>query len=131
MIKFVQYSTNVGYFVKNEHTYYNYSYILNGKDDTEKPTNREIRERALLELCRKFKPLQTRAIQTALKIMENEQGADQNRLKAAVFLSQTYRQLLIDTFNKDYDEDEGEEIQQGPKAPVFSLTMINSPEDNK
>ena len=102
------------------------------KDGTEeKPTNREIRERALLELCRKFKPLQTRAIQTALKIMENEQGADQNRLKAAVFLSQTYRQLLIDTFNKDYDEDEGEEIQQGPKAPVFSLTMINSPEDNK
>lgn len=101
------------------------------KDGTEKPTNREIRERSLLELCRKFKPLQTRAIQTALKIMENEQGADQNRLKAAVFLSQTYRQLLIDTFNKDYDEDEGEEIQQGPKAPVFSLTMINSPEDNK
>ena len=37
MIKFVQYSTNVGYFVKNEHTYYNYSYILNGKDASECP----------------------------------------------------------------------------------------------
>lgn len=100
------------------------------KDDTEKPTNREIRERALLELCRKFKPLQTRAIQTALKIMENEQGADQNRLKAAVFLSQTYRQLLIDTFNKDYDEDEGEEIQQDNR-PTFSLHMLPQPEANK
>jgi len=100
------------------------------KDDTEKPTNREIRERALLELCRKFKPLQTRAIQTALKIMENEQGADQNRLKAAVFLSQTYRQLLIDTFNKDYDEDEGEEIQQDNR-PTFSLHMLPQPESNK
>ena len=100
------------------------------KDNTEKPTNREIRERALLELCRKFKPLQTRAIQTALKIMENEQGADQNRLKAAVFLSQTYRQLLIDTFNKDYDEDEGEEIQQDNR-PTFSLHMLPQPESNK
>ena len=100
------------------------------KDGTEKPTNREIRERSLLELCRKFKPLQTRAIQTALKIMENEQGADQNRLKAAVFLSQTYRQLLIDTFNKDYDEEEGEEIQQDNR-PTFSLHMLPQPESNK
>ena len=37
MIKFVQYSTNVGYFVKNEYAYYGYSYILNGKDASEYP----------------------------------------------------------------------------------------------
>ena len=37
MIKFLQYSTNVGYFVKNETVYYHFNDILNGKIQSEYP----------------------------------------------------------------------------------------------
>jgi hypothetical protein len=97
-------------------------------DILEKKTNREIRELELLSLVRKFKPLQTKAIQAAARIIDNDEAADANKLKAAALLIQTYRQLLLDTYDRHYDDDVGEEVQQH-NAPVFSLRVINPESD--
>lgn len=85
-------------------------------------TNREIRSDELMKLLRKFSPHQTKAIQTAVKIIENEAAADANRLKASALIIQTFRQLLLDTFDHRYDTEENNEIQDN--SPVFSLRML-------
>ncbi len=90
-----------------------------------KRTNREIRQDELLNLLRKFKPLMTKSVQTAYKIMEDSEASDQNKLKASALLIQTYRQLLLDTFDYRYDEEKADEVQE-QNVPVFSLKMINT-----
>ena len=85
-------------------------------------TNREIRSDELMKLLRKFSPHQTKAIQTAVKILENDTSVDANKLKASALIIQTYRQLLLDTFDKDYDLEDNNEIQDN--TPVFSLRML-------
>jgi hypothetical protein len=92
-----------------------------------KLTNRQIRERELLNLCRKIKPYQTKAIQTLIKILDNPDSSEQNKIKAAVFITQFYKDLLKDTFDYRYDDDQGKEVDE-KKEPVFSLKMINPDE---
>lgn len=94
----------------------------------DKPTNRELRERALMDLVRKFKPLQTKAIQAAVKIIDNQEANDANKLKASALIISTYKSLLTEVYDLRYDEEVGEEIQQ-VSAPVFSLKMISGDED--
>ena len=91
-------------------------------DDREKKTNREIRTRSMLQLLRKFSPHQSKAIMAAVKIVENEQAADANKLKASALIIQTYRELLNEVYSKDYDDNQGEEIQDN--SPAFSLHYI-------
>lgn len=90
-----------------------------------KMTNRELRERELLSLLRKIKPLVADSINTAVKIMKNNDASDQNKLKAAVIILDNYKQMVSDVYSDKYDEDEAEEIQQ-PNAPVFSLKVVGS-----
>ncbi len=92
-------------------------------------TNREIRSDELMKLLRKFSPHQTKAIQTAVKIIENDAAADANRLKASALIIQTFRQLLLDTFDHRYDTEENNEIQDN--SPVFSLKIIGQDDDEK
>lgn len=92
-------------------------------------TNREVRSAELLSLVRKFKPLQSKAIQAAVKVIDSDEAADQNKLKASALLIQTYRQLLLDTFDFRYDDAETEEVNQN--QPSFSLKLINSDEEQK
>ena len=80
----------------------------------------------MLQLLRKFSPHQSKAIMAAVKIMENEQAADANKLKASALIIQTYRELLNEVYNKDYDDEQGEEIQDN--SPVFSLRMLDHDE---
>lgn len=91
--------------------------------DADKPTNRSNREKSLLELVRKFKPLQSKAIQAAVSILDNKESNDQNKLKSAALIIGTYKDLLKDLYNPLYDNDEAEEIQPDNK-PIFSLRMI-------
>lgn len=95
-------------------------------DPREKMSNREIRTRSMLQLLRKFSPHQSKAIMAAVKIMENEQAADANKLKASALIIQTYRELLNEVYSKDYDDEQGEEIQDN--SPVFSLRMLDRDE---
>lgn len=91
-------------------------------DPREKMSNRSLREKSLMQLLRKFNPHQSKAIMTAVKIMENEQAADTNKLKASALIIQTYRELLNEVYSKDYDNEQGEEIQDN--SPAFSLHYI-------
>lgn len=91
--------------------------------DLDKPTNRTLREKSLLELIRKFRPLQTKAIQAAVNILDNKESADQNKLKSAALIISTYKDLLKDVYDYRYDEEEGEEMQAENK-PAFTLHMI-------
>jgi len=94
----------------------------------EKKTNRQIREQELLSLTRKLKPHVTKAIQAAVKIIDNPEANDANKLKASALLIQTYRQLLLDVFDKAYDSDEGTEVNEN--APIFSLRVLDEKKED-
>jgi hypothetical protein len=91
---------------------------------TKKPTNRQLREREMLSLLRKLKPLVADSINTAAKIMKSEQAADVNKLKAATILLENYKEMVEELYDKDYDDEGAEEIQQA-NVPVFSLKVVN------
>lgn len=95
----------------------------------DKKTNKEIRSAELLALTRKLKPHVSKAIMAAVNILENKEAVDSSKLKASALILATYKELIKDTFHKDYDLDEGEEIQQN-NAPVFSLRVLSNKEDD-
>ena len=95
-------------------------------DPREKMSNRSLREKSLMQLIRKFNPHIGKAVMTAVKIMDNEKASESNKLKAGVFITQTYRELLNEVYSKDYDDDQGEEIQDN--SPIFSLRMLGTDE---
>lgn len=89
-----------------------------------KRTNREIRQDELMTLLRKLKPIQSKAIQSAVKVLDSSEAADANKLKASALIIQTYRQLLLDTFDYRYDDEGSEEVQE-KNVPLFSLKVLN------
>lgn len=91
--------------------------------DTDKPTNRSNRQRELMSLVRKLKPLQTKAIQAAVGILDDKEASETGKLRSAALIIQTYKDLLKDLYNPLYDEEEAEEIMQDNK-PIFSLHML-------
>ncbi len=93
--------------------------------DKEKKTNREIRSEELLSLTRKFRPHLSKAIKAAIDILDNKQATESGKLRASALIIQTYRELIKDTYDYKYDNEEADEIQQSA-APVFSLTMIGT-----
>ena len=95
-------------------------------DDKEKKTNRALREKAFVQLLRKFEPHQSKAVMTAVRVMDNAEASDQNKLKASALIIGVYKDLLKDAYHKDYDTDQGEEIQDN--SPIFSLRMLGTDE---
>jgi len=90
----------------------------------EKKSNRVLRQEELLSLVRKFKPIQTKAIQAAVKILDNAEANDNSKLRAAALLIETHRALLKDLYDYRYDEEPAEAITEDPPAPKFSLKML-------
>lgn len=93
------------------------------KDPTKIKTNREQRTDELMALIRKLKPLQTKAIQAAVKVIDKTDASDQNILKASALLLSTYRGLLNEVYDYRYDSEEAEAIQENTSS--FSLKMLN------
>ncbi len=92
---------------------------------TDKPTNRELKERELVMLLRKIKPHVAEAIMQAAAIMKNEEASHQNQLKAATILLDNYRRLTLDMYDGEEQADEaGVEVQQN-NAAIFSLKVVN------
>jgi hypothetical protein len=91
----------------------------------DKPTNRELKDRYLVELLRKLRPLQAMSISTASKIMGNDVATDQNKLKAAAMILTLYKDLVKDAYGRDEEteEDSVEPIQE-TNRPAFSLVML-------
>ncbi len=90
----------------------------------EKKTNRQRREESLLNLVRKFSGIQTKAIQAAVKILDNNESNDASKLRAAALIIETHRALLKDLYDYRYDEEPAEAITEDPPAPKFSLKML-------
>jgi len=90
----------------------------------EKKSNRVLRQEELLSLVRKFKPIQTKAIQAAVKILDNAEANDNSKLRAAALLIETHRALLKDLYDYRYDEEPAEAITEDPPMPKFSLKML-------
>lgn len=93
--------------------------------EKEKRTNRELRSEEFMGLVRKFRPHLTKAIQAAVKILDNKESNDQNKLKASALIISTYKDLIKELYDFKYDNEEAEEIQE-KNAPVFSLKIINN-----
>jgi len=95
--------------------------------DADKPTNRSLREKAMLELVRKFRPLQSKAIAAAVNILDNKDASENGKLRSAALIIQTYKDLLKETYDYRYDADDAVPMQDDNK-PVFSLKIVNTEE---
>jgi len=93
-------------------------------------TKREIKDRELLSLARKVKPLMAEAIGVSAKVMRDEKASHASQLKASALLLTIYQQLVRDIYEGKEEDEEGQshqEIQE--QKPIFSLTMVQSPEE--
>ena len=93
-------------------------------------TKREIKDRELLSLARKVKPLMAEAIGVSAKVMRDEKATHASQLKASALLLTIYQQLVRDIYEGKEEDEEGQshqEIQE--QKPIFSLTMVQSPEE--
>lgn len=101
-------------------------------DKNHKPTAKEIKQKELMSLLRKLKPLMSKSVGVASKIIDSEDSSEAGKLKAAALLIKTYQDLVIEVYDDSKNADgtplEAQEIDQS-KAPVFSMTIVNSPED--
>ena len=103
---------------------------INGRPkvlDADKPTNRVLRERSLLEMVRKFRPLQSKAIAAAVHILDNKDASENGKLRSAALIIQTYKDLIKEVYDQKYDDSEGVPMQEDNK-PVFSLKIVNTEE---
>lgn len=89
-----------------------------------KPTKKQLRDRELLLLLRKLRPHLAESVLTASRIMESTVAKDADKLKAAAIILDYYRKLVIDLYETQNAEEEGQEIQAQNK-PAFSLKLIN------
>jgi hypothetical protein len=76
---------------------------------------------------RKFRPLQTKAINAAVHILDSKDASEGGKLKSAALIIQTYKELIKEVYDQKYDEQEAVPIQEDNK-PKFSLHMIPSKE---
>lgn len=94
--------------------------------EAQKLTNRELREKSLLSLARKFKPHQAKALKTMIALVEDKDTPPNVKYNAAKFVLEFSKELNKELYLDKYDEDEGNVIQEVESAPVFSLKMIRS-----
>ena len=93
-----------------------------------RPTNRQLKDRELLLLMRKIRPLVSDAVLAAAKVVRNEGASDSARLAASKMLLDTYRRLTLDLYADADPEEVGVEVQQ-QNTPVFSLRVIGEDDE--
>lgn len=112
-------------------------------EKAKKITRREAKDKELLSLARKLKPNIAPSIREALRILNDSEAKDAEKLKASALFLKTYQDVL----NQLYSEDKNEgsetttaasdsdalkdvpEIQPQDNRPIFSLRMIKGAED--
>lgn len=101
------------------------------KKERNKYSVKEIREKELMFLLRKFKPNLHKAVKVAVDMLDKEDTSDQNKLKASALILKTYQELIKDVYTHEDDNEEGKGIEES--GAVFSLKMIkdDSEEDSK
>lgn len=93
-----------------------------------KKNNRELRTLELISLMRRLKPNVSKAVNTAVKILDSRVAKDADKLKASALILTAYKDTIGELYPKAYDDEEGTEIskQSAPPAPVFSLRVLNN-----
>jgi hypothetical protein len=103
---------------------------VKGRIVREKPLNRELKDRYLLELLRKLRPGQATAISKMLKIIGDKETQDANAIKASALVLSTYTSLIKELYGKDEESDEEESVEplqeEHKPQPKFSLVMLPS-----
>ena len=94
----------------------------------EKETPRQIRNKELLLLLRKLKPLQSKAVATAGQILMSEDATESGKLRASALIIQTYKDLVKEVYSdtKEPEDTDPDEIEDSKPAPLFSLKMLDS-----
>ena len=110
-------------FQKNEDGSVDPNINRSGRPKNNKPkTTRQAKIDDLDRLTRKLAPHLSLAITTAVDIMKNNTANDSNKLRAAAFITETYRQLTGQVFtwqdSDDEDDSKVEEVQQS--AVIFT-----------
>ena len=93
-------------------------------------TKRELKDRELVQLARKIKPLMAEAIGVCANVMRDKEASHASQLKASALLTSVYQQLIRDLYDGKDDQDEDQaspEIQE--QKPLFSLTVVEKVED--
>lgn len=106
------------------------------KKDTQTLTRREAKDKELLSLARKLKPHLALGLKESVKILENAESADANKIRVTAFLYKTYHEILDDVYaptREDEPVDEKPEVQevQPDNRPVFSLRMLPVAEEKQ
>ena len=101
------------------------------KGDEKTLTRRAAKDKELLSLARKLKPHLALGLKESVRILENKEAADANKIRVTAFLYKTYHELLDDVYAPSRDDEEkGEEKVveevQPDNRPVFSLKIINT-----
>lgn len=100
------------------------------KDRLDIKSNKELRTEELEGILNKLKPGMGKAIKCANEIIESKESSEAGKLRASALVIQTYKELIKELYSEKYDESEGQELAgEDDKAPVFSLRMIEQPED--
>ena len=99
-------------------------------------TRREAKDKELLSLARKLKPHLALGLKESVKILENAESADANKIRVTAFLYKTYHEILDDVYaptREDEPQDEKPEVQevQPDNRPVFSLRMLPVAEEKQ
>ena len=97
--------------------------------DKDKKSNKTRRSESLMELIRKLRPHMSRAVMTAVEIMNNRESSESGRLRASALIIQNYKELLGQVYDFRYDNDEAEAIQETDNRPVFSLKVIGNEQE--
>jgi hypothetical protein len=94
----------------------------------QKFTAKELKQKEVMSLLRKLKPLMSKSVNTAAKIIDSEGATESGKLRAATVLLGFYKDLLKEAYDHDIKlEDvisDPQEIDTSKNAPVFSLTML-------
>lgn len=106
------------------------------KGDEKTITRREAKDKELLSLARKLKPHLALGLKESVKILENAESADANKIRVTAFLYKTYHEILDDVYaptREDEPQDEKPEVQevQPDNRPVFSLRMLPVAEEKQ
>lgn len=102
----------------------------------QKFTAKELKQKEIMSLLRKLKPLMSKSVNTAAKIIDSEDASEAGKLRAATVLLGLYKDLIKEAYDHDIKledvvETDPQEIDTSKNAPIFSLTVLNKPEENK
>lgn len=99
------------------------------KEDRNKYTAKELKQKEVMSLLRKLKPLMSKSIGVASNIIDDKDATESGKLRSAALLLGFYKDLLKEAYDnciksEDSGESSAEGIDTSKNAPVFSLTML-------